>query len=140
MSIDDFYKVYGYACFYKADSNIVDDISIKEMTISLVCEGYPRKLIEHLEHVRGFLIKKEETGIYYVYGDIMPIQIITTKYLSPEKNLWLRSLTDSLADKAIVQKLIKEYEKPGKYIIQFNDEYHCSSKRSRICGGEGDNV
>lgn len=111
MSIDDFYKVYGYACFYKADSNIVDDISIKEMTISLVCEGYPRKLIEHLEHVRGFLIKKEETGIYYVYGDIMPIQIITTKYLSPEKNLWLRSLTDSLADKAIVQKLIKEYEK-----------------------------
>ena len=68
-------------------------------------------MIEHLEHVRGFLIKKEETGIYYVYGDIMPIQIITTKYLSPAKNLWLRSLTDSLADKAIVQKLIKEYEK-----------------------------
>ena len=101
MSIDDFYKVYGYACFYKADSSIVDDISIEEMTI----------LIEHLEHVRGFLIKKEETGIYYVYGDIMPIQIITTKYLSPAKNLWLRSLTDSLADKAIVQKLIKEYEK-----------------------------
>ena len=25
--------------------------------------------------------------------------------------MWLRSLTDSLADKAIVQKLIKEYEK-----------------------------
>ncbi|MDR1177418.1 MAG: hypothetical protein LBK64_01185 [Spirochaetaceae bacterium] len=40
----------------------------------------------------------EETGpgIYTVSGDYLPIQIIETKRLSAEENLWLRSLTNDL--------------------------------------------
>ena len=33
LSIDDFYKVYGYACFYKADTSKVDNIKIQDITI-----------------------------------------------------------------------------------------------------------
>jgi predicted transposase YdaD len=40
----------------------------------------------------------EETGpgIYTVIGDYLPIQIIETKRLSEEENLWLKSLTNDL--------------------------------------------
>lgn len=44
LSVDDFYKVYGYACFYKADVEQVDSIKVDEITLTFVCKGYPRKL------------------------------------------------------------------------------------------------
>lgn len=101
MGVDDFYKVYGYACFYKADSEKVNSIAIDDITISLVSKKYPRKVIEHLTKERGYKIRKEEEGIYYVEGDIFPIQILVTSRLSKEKNLWLSSLTDQIENDRI---------------------------------------
>ena len=48
LSIDDFYKVYGYACFYKYDTSKADEIKVTDLTITFVSEGYPQKLIQHL--------------------------------------------------------------------------------------------
>lgn len=110
LSIDDFYKVYGYTCFYKADVERVVSISIEEVTISLVCKKYPRKLIQHLKEIRNYEIEKSGSGIYYVIGDKIPIQIIVTKNLSREENLWLRNLTDQLEKMEDVEKLIWNYE------------------------------
>lgn len=31
MSIDDFYKVYGYTCFYKSDTGKEDEIKADEL-------------------------------------------------------------------------------------------------------------
>ena len=92
MSIDDFYKVYGYACFYKADTGNEDKIAIEELTITLVSVRYPIKLINHLKSARGLVVEAVEEGIYYVIGDIIPIQIIVTSRLSDEKNLWLKNM------------------------------------------------
>ena len=50
---------------------------------------YPRELIRHLKEVRHYTIDNPEEGIYYVIGDILPIQVLVTNQLSPEKNLWL---------------------------------------------------
>lgn len=47
LSIDDFYKVYGYACFYKSDTTAVDEIPSEEITITFVCKRFPRNLVEH---------------------------------------------------------------------------------------------
>lgn len=58
LNIDDFYKVYGYACFYKSDVSRVNSIPIEELTISFVSHGYPRKLMKHLKKKRGFRIQK----------------------------------------------------------------------------------
>ena len=110
MGVDDFYKVYGYACFYKADSEEANSIAIDDITISLVSKKYPRKVIEHLTKERGYKIRKEEEGIYYVEGDIFPIQILVTSRLSKEKNLWLSSLTDQIEIDRI-QNLMKIYLK-----------------------------
>lgn len=110
LNIDDFYKVYGYACFYKSDVNRVNSIP-EEITISFVSYGYPRKLMKHLQKKHGFRISKIDAGIYYVTGDIIPIQIIVTRHLNPEKNLWLSSLTDHLTDIQVTQKLLEDFGK-----------------------------
>ena len=51
LSIDDFYKVYAYACFYKADTAKQNSIPSSEITITFVCKRYPGKLINHLKKV-----------------------------------------------------------------------------------------
>lgn len=45
-----------------------------------------------------------------MHGDVMGIQIIVTSRLSPEKNLWLYSLTDELNDSEVKQKLLEKYK------------------------------
>ena len=109
--MDDFYKVYGYTNFYKADTGKVNEIPIQELTITLVSKRYPRELIRHLKEVRHYTIDNPEEGIYYVIGDILPIQILVTNRLSPEKNLWLYSLTDTLEDMSVTRRLLEDYKK-----------------------------
>ena len=109
--MDDFYKVYGYTNFYKADTGKVNEIPIQELTITLVSKRYTRELIRHLKEVRHYTIDNPEEGIYYVIGDILPIQILVTNRLSPEKNLWLYSLTDTLEDMSVTRRLLEDYKK-----------------------------
>lgn len=110
ISIDDFYKVYGYTCFYKADTGKVDEIQIQDMTITFVSKKYPRKLIKHLKEIRKYNVENLEEGIYYVTGDMIPIQILVTGQMSSKKNLWLYSLTDSLNETDVRRRLINDYK------------------------------
>ena len=109
LNVDDFYKVYGYTCFYQADARYVNSIPAEELTITFVAEKYPRKLIEHLKDVKNYRVDEKEKGIYYVYGDLIPIQILITRKLSAEENLWLKSLTNKLNETAAAEKLIENY-------------------------------
>lgn len=111
LSVDDYYKVYAYACLYKSDAILQDSISIEEITISLICSKYPRKLIKHFKEDLGYQISQIEKGIYYIKGDRMPIQIILNHKLSKKENFWLRNLTDHLENQKEVQTLITEYGK-----------------------------
>ena len=111
LSIDDFYKVYGYTCFYKADTGAADEIKANELTITFVCSRYPSKLIRHLKEKRGYTIEKQEDGIYYIKGDYFPIQIIVTSKLSETENLWLKNLTDNMKEVESAKKLIDDYGK-----------------------------
>lgn len=117
LSIDDFYKVYGYACFYKADTNKTDSVKIDELTISLIAKNYPRKLIQHLKNEQNYIVLNVERGIYYVIGDKIPIQIIVTKDLSSEENLWLKSLTDDLNETTDIETLEQDYRGHEKDIL-----------------------
>ena len=101
LGIDDFYKVYGYACFYKADVVHADAIPAKEVTITFVSERFPRKLIRHLRTVKKYDVEKAEDGIYNVKGDVFSIQILVTRELSEKENLWLKSLTNNLKEQGL---------------------------------------
>jgi hypothetical protein len=92
VSIADFYKVYGYACLYASFS----DIPITDLTITFVESHYPRDLIKHLKETCNFTVEKTSHGIYNVIGDLLPIQIIDSRKLSAEDNLWLKNLNNKL--------------------------------------------
>lgn len=118
LSIDNFYKVYGYTCFYKSTSDSIDNIKITDLTITFVCNKFPTKLAKHLSDILGFTIDKIESGIYYIGKDIIPIQLLVTSELSEKVNLWLRSLTNDLTSLDIINKLSREYS-----MHQYNELY-----------------
>lgn len=111
LSIDGFYKVLGYACFYKADTPKVDQIKAREITITYVCKKYPHKVAAHLKKEFGFRIEPAGKGIYYVYGLCFPVQLIITSKLSQKENLWLSSLTDELQNGEQTEELLQDYQK-----------------------------
>jgi hypothetical protein len=71
------------------------------------------KLLGHLQHGRGYTVEETSPGIYTVTGDIIPIQIIDSRKLPEEENLWLRSLSDR-HDGSTLARLDKEISKKGK--------------------------
>ena len=109
LSIDDFYKVYGYSCFYKSEAKRVDSIKITDITITFVSKKYPIELIEHLEKIRCFGLEKVDEGIYYITNDTLPMQLLVTSELLKEENLWLKCLTNDLDDIETIDRLSKEY-------------------------------
>ena len=111
LSIDNFYKVYGYTCFYKADTPSTNTISIQDLTITFISHRYPQKLLRHLTMERNFKIQKIEKGIYYLLGDFIPIQFIVTSKLSSKENLWLKGLTNDLKDMNLTAALAEDYQK-----------------------------
>ena len=94
LNIDDLYKVLGYACIYKSDTGGLDEISDTDITISLIRENKPRKLLGQLS--AKYKIEEKAKGIYRVDGMLFPLQIIVTKNLDLKKHVWLHSLTRSM--------------------------------------------
>jgi len=109
VSVADFYKVYGYACLYAS----FNKVPITSLTISFVESRYPRKLLDHLKNERGYKVAKIGLGIYTVSGDILPIQVIESRKLSAEENLWLKSLSNKL-NYAEFSHVSDEIERQGK--------------------------
>ena len=109
LSIDDFYQVYGYACFFKADTEHANEIKAEEITITFICKKKPEKLIKHLQEERGFRLEGKN-GIYIIYGDFFPMQLIVTLELSKTENFWLHYLTDDLKTVEEANKILDKYE------------------------------
>jgi hypothetical protein len=109
VSVEDFYKVYGYACLYAS----LEHIPITECTLSFVESRYPRDLLAHLREVRGYGVEERNPGIYTIRGDIVPIQVIESKGLTAGENLWLRDLDDGL-DEAGIWEVVGAIKGLGK--------------------------
>ena len=58
LSINDFYKVYGYACIYQSDTDRVKEVDPETLTLTFVCSHYPREMLKHLKQVRGIHVKR----------------------------------------------------------------------------------
>jgi len=93
LSVKDFLKVYAYANLYAA---ITPGVDFSDITISFVANRHPRKLVRYLAGIRGYQIKETSPGIYQITGDYIPIQIIESRKLSEDENLWLNSLRNDL--------------------------------------------
>lgn len=116
MNIDDFYKTVGYACLYKGYGASVNQIPLKELTVSLFRAAYPRELFAALER-EGHQIEEKYPGIYYVANNLpFPAQIVVTSELSKEMHSCLRILSDhaDIEDVERFLKQAKEMKSPGE--------------------------
>jgi hypothetical protein len=93
LSVKDFLKVYAYACLYAA---ITPEAELSGVTLTFVEHRHPRELISYLTGERNYRVEETSPGIYTVSGDYLSIQLIETKRLPAEENLWLKSLTNDL--------------------------------------------
>ena len=105
LDIDDFYKTYAYACLYKSDTETVDLIPADELTITYVCKHYPRNMLRKLEQDRKFSVEQQDSGIYYLVGDAIPIQLVIVPKLSKEHNYWLNNLRNDLKAGSEIKKI-----------------------------------
>ena len=83
------------------------------MTLSLVENHRPQKLIEHFERVRGYTVEENHPGIYNVVGDVFPIQLVDIRKLPESENLWLRGLSNQLGIPT-ARKIIHEASLHGR--------------------------
>jgi hypothetical protein len=85
--------VGAYARLY----SVQNGIETRDMTISFVTASHPRKLFDYLKKEYRFEVSERQPGIYYVEGDIFPIQMIETKRLRGEEvGIWLKELRAGL--------------------------------------------
>lgn len=114
LSINDFYKVYGYACIYQSDTDRVKEVDPETLTLTFVCSHYPREMLKHLKQVRGIHVEKQGPGIYYLKGDPIPMQLLIVKELSKAENYWLQILRTDLKAGPEIRELMTNYEKNKK--------------------------
>ena len=91
FSVNDYSKVFGYTGLYCAFRNV----SMTDVTITIVVTKYPRNLVKFLEQERGLRVQGQGNGIHYILGDIYPVQILKTNNLSDD-NLFLKNLRSNL--------------------------------------------
>ena len=76
VSVNDFYKVYGYACLYAS----FEKVPVTNLTISFVESRYPRRLLAYLENRRGYAVAENLAKMG------LPIEtVISATQLDPDK-------------------------------------------------------
>lgn len=101
LTIDDFYKVIGYALIYKGLGKSKNAILRSEITISFYRDSCPRELIHDLKN-EGATVEEVQSGIYSVEGIIdIPIYIFVISLMAPEKYLALKILKKNASEKDI---------------------------------------
>ena len=110
ISVNDFYKVLGYVCVYQADTRKVLEIMPEELTITLVGDHYPGRLVRHLKKRYGVRVRNVHKGIYYIEDFIFPVQLLVTGQLPKEEYAWLGRLRKGLDLKMDIEPLAREYK------------------------------
>ena len=148
VSIDSYYKTIGYAglliakmCKARHDSHRKQYSSL-DVSLTLLSCHYPRKLIKHLRVERKLTIEKVCPGVYYINKETFNIQIIVTRELLPEDNLYLSCLTDKLQDTALANRLADDYKSHQEqdiYIKYMNQITNANKKKkgesAMVCEG-----
>ena len=106
VNIGTFYKALSYACLYKSEAGNVEEIIDTDITVSLVREQKPVKLLKQLGE--KYTVTEKTNGIYRIDGMLFPMQILVTKELNEESHVWVTSLTRTLSRER-AHKLLYNY-------------------------------
>lgn len=109
ISVNDFYKVMSYACSYQSNTAMILERPPEEITVTLIGNRYPRKLIRHLRESHHVMVESVYPGIYYIKGLMFPLQIIVSRKLPSKEYIWLSRLRDDLVVEGDVDVLSDAY-------------------------------
>lgn len=92
-----FYKALSYACLYRAEKDGASEDMDADVTVSIVREQKPVKLLRQLGE--RYAVTEKAGGIYRISGALFPMQVLVTKELDREEHVWVTSLTRNLSRK-----------------------------------------
>ena len=110
LGTDAYYKAIGYACLLIDQTSERDRYSCLDVSLSFLSLHYPRKLMKHLRNERNLDIEKIVPGVYHINKETFSAQIIVTKELPPEDNLYLHFLTDKIWNGYLAERLTEDYK------------------------------
>lgn len=110
VGTDSYYKTVGYAGLLINQTGAKNQYTSLDISLTFLSLHYPRKLFHHLQKERKLVVEKYAPGIYYINKEIFDTQIIVTKELLPDENLYLRCLTDTLTERELVNRLANDCE------------------------------
>ena len=126
VTTDAYYKTIGYAGLLIDQSGSRNEYSALNVSLTFLSLRRPRKLIRHLTKVA-----KVSPGVYHIIKETFPAQIIVTTELSPEEFLYLRCLTDRLAETGLADRLADDYKMHHEqevYIRYLHQLTHANAK------------
>lgn len=113
--INDLCRTLGYMGIYQSNTEREAEIDPEDITITVVCGRYPRKVMHKLKTMCGVTFRLCEPGIYRVdSARHFPIQFILNTRLDPERFKWLSRLRSNLTLENDVEILAEEYREKKK--------------------------
>ena len=110
ISTDSYYKAIGYAGLFINQAGKRNQYTALDISLSFLSFHYPKRLIKHLQKDRKLTVEKFSNGVYHIINETFIIQIIVTKELLPEENLYLHCLTDNLNSTELIKQLVDDYQ------------------------------
>ena len=92
LSIDDFYKVQAYGLLYKGFGRKVNELSIENITLTIVRHTYPKDMMKMLQD-SDIIMSNAHSGIYRFEGKLsIPVQLVISSQLPSGEYEGLRLL------------------------------------------------
>lgn len=110
ISTDSYYKTIGYAGLFINQTGKRNQYTALDVSLSFLSFHYPKRLMKHLQKDRKIIVEKFSNGVYHIINETFNIQIIVTKELCPEENLYLYCLTDHLDNARLIKRLVDDYQ------------------------------
>jgi len=107
LSIRDFSQVHAYAYLY---ASITQRVVLEDITLTFFENRCPRKFLNYLAKDHAFKIENPSPGIYLVQRKYLPLQIVVSRELPEEENIFLRALTNKLKADSL-ETILKAQEK-----------------------------
>ena len=110
INTDSYYKTIGYAGLFINQTGKRNQYTALDISLSFLSFHYPKSLLRHLQKERKLTVEKISNGVYHIINETFCIQIIVTKELLPEENLYLHCLTNNLNDAKLFNRLVDDYQ------------------------------
>jgi hypothetical protein len=106
LDIFDYRKTHIYKLFYSCQNKIH---KVKDISVTIVTSQHPCKLLEYLSD--WYNVTSEQKGIYVIKHEVGLTQILVSKELGKDDNIWLTYLSRKLS----VARLNRIFTEATKY-------------------------